>query len=522
MFAKKAGYDRSMAMPLSPPRVVAGSAALLSALPRLALLAGLLIAPATAQAGWLTKFTGAAEEAASKIAKKASPGALDNAVRHVRALPSEANAGVLAAEASQEGHWRFVNKAGETYTAGTPDEMKRAASVLFPDAKPDVRLTLYVTEDTMFLNRAALKELPKGTELNVVVGSESYRVLRRGEVPSERFYAEVRPNLAVEMADRTLFDEAVWQLARRIAESNVRIIALEPGGPPRLASTRRIDPSSKRALVDTIDPASLTAAMGAVRGQTLLVTGRVERDLLLVQPSSGPEKSLLVRDLVKAAEDADVNLVLLHSASTPRQPGGRNWFWQKVEVRGLETALQRPRMADFLAALAGPDRRLVVSAAPDGAGRTGLDLRPAADAGPSTDVLAELVSGVTGKVVPVSMHAHVRSAERQQELDQRLIPGVPADFQVGYLLLVLLGLLGVPVSLAWWRRLWPPEVASEYAGRAGYIAARTIRALVFLVVFLPLTAPVSAPYNLLRQIYEAVMAPVRWWRWLTRGPAPAA
>jgi hypothetical protein len=513
-----------MVTPPTPPRTAAVRAALLSALARLAFLAGLLIAPAIAQANWLTKIGSTAEHAGARAAKHGA-GSLDRAARRVKALPPEANAGVLAAEASQEGHWRFVNRAGETYTAGTPDEMKRAASVLFPDAKPDLRLTLYLAEDTVFRNRAALKELPKGTELNVVVGSDSYRVLRRGEGATERLYAEVRPSLTVEMADRALFDEAVWQLARRIDKASVRVIALEPGGPPRLASAPRIDPSTKRALVDTIDPSSLAAAMGSVRGQTLLITGRIERDLLLVQPSSGPEKSLLVRDLVKAAEDADVNLVLLHSSSTPRQPGGRNWFWQKVEVRGLETALQRPRIADFLAVLAGPDRRLTATARFDGNGRTALDLRPDASGGPvapSMDVFAELVSGVTGTVVPVGMQAHMRSAERQQELDQRLIPGIPADFQVGYLLLVLLGLLGVPVSLAWWRRLWPPEVASDYAGRTGYIAARTIRTLVFLVVFLPLTAPVSAPYNLIRQVYEAVMAPVRWWRWLMGRPATAA
>ena len=55
---------------------------------------------------------------------------------------------------------------------------------------------------------------------------------------------------------------------------------------------------------------------------------------------------------------------------------------------------------------------------------------------------------------------------------------------------------------------------AEYAGRAGYWAARIIAGAAFLLLFLPLTAPVSAPYNLARQIYEVVMTPVRWWRWL--------
>ena len=344
----------------------------------IALLLALLLASSAVEANWLSKVMGAAETAGKRTGKLGL-GALDNAAAHVKALPAmPADRPALAAQATQEGHWRFVNRAGETFTAGTPDEMKRVASVLLPDAKADAKLTLYVTEDTILLNRAALKELPTGTELNVVVGRESYRVLRQGEGATERFYAQVRPNLVVEMSTRRAFEEAVWQLTRPLKTANVRILALEPGGPPRLASSPRIDPATRRALVDTIEPASLPAALGTVRGQTVLVTGRVDGRVLYVQPSSGPEKSLLLPDLFKAAEEADVNLVVLRAASTPRQPGGRNWLWQKVEVKGLEEAMQHARLADFLNALGGPNRRLAVSASPSGR-RTALDIGPAAD-----------------------------------------------------------------------------------------------------------------------------------------------
>ena len=105
---------------------------------------------------------------------------------------------------------------------------------------------------------------------------------------------------------------------------------------------------------------------------------------------------------------------------------------------------------------------------------------------------------------------------RQQELDQRLIPGVPSDVQIGYFLLLLLGLVGVPISRAWWQRLWPPELASEYEGRAGYWAARAVRGGAFLLLFLPLTAPITAPLNLWRQFANAATAPLRWWRWLAQ------
>src|SRR6476620_3141557 len=325
-------------------------------------LGALLLLPISTQANWLSKVVGAAEHAGSRAAKLGT-GALENAALHLRSLPPKAEGGAaLAAQATQEGHWRFVNRAGETFTARTPEELKRVAGVLVPETNADAKLSLYLTEDTVFQHRSALKDLPKGTELYVVARNESYRVLRRGEGAAERLFAEVRPSLVVELADRKMFEEAVWQLARPLNKANVRVLSLEPGGPPRLASAPSVDPATKRALVDVIDPASLPAALGSVRGQTVLVTGRVDGRLLYVQPSSGAERSILLPDLFKAAEEADVNLVVLRAASTPRQPGGRNWLWQKVEVKGLEEALQRARVADFYNALAPPTGRFAVTA----------------------------------------------------------------------------------------------------------------------------------------------------------------
>jgi hypothetical protein len=84
--------------------------------------------------------------------------------------------------------------------------------------------------------------------------------------------------------------------------------------------------------------------------------------------------------------------------------------------------------------------------------------------------------------------------------------------QIAYGVLVVLGLLGVPVSRLWWQRLWPPEDAGDYAGHTGYWAARATRGAAFALVFLPLTALVSAPCSLGRQVREAVTAPLHLWR----------
>ena len=106
----------------------------------------------------------------------------------------------------------------------------------------------------------------------------------------------MRPNITVEIGDRKLFEEAVFQLGRPLNRSNIRVLALEPGGPKALASAPRFDPATKTALVDQIDPGSLPQALGKIKGQTVLVTGRVEGDVLHFLPAGGPEQKLFVHE----------------------------------------------------------------------------------------------------------------------------------------------------------------------------------------------------------------------------------
>ena len=181
--------------------------------------------------------------------------------------------------------------------------------------------------------------------------------------------------------------------------------------------------------------------------------------------------------------------------------------------------MQRARMADFLNALGAPNRRLAAVALPAGK-RAVLDLNAVGDlvgtgaARPVSDLFSGIVSDIAGKVVTTAVQANLRSAERQQELDRRVLPGIPSSLQL---------VLSDP------DRPWPvrragvaPLVADamaargadEYAGRIGYWAARAVRALAYGLVFVPLTAVVAAPYNLVGQIWDGVMTPVRWWRCL--------
>lgn len=492
-------------------------------------LVSLLLGPTTpAAANWLTKLAREAGEAGGK-GGKLGLGALDNPAAFVKALPAGEKGVALAAHATPEGHWRFVNRDGAEFTAGTPDEMGRVGQALAPEAGTDSRLALYLSEDSVLAGRAHLDSLPRDADLNVVVGRQAYPLKRGNADGGSRLYATIKPNVVAEITDKAAFEEVLWQLARPLNKADVRVVALEPGGPQTLARVPRRDPATGRAMVDALDPYKLDKALAALRGQTVLVGGRIEGRFLHFQPASGPERTLVVADLTKAAEAADVNLVILQSTSA-RQPGGRNWLWQRIEVDGLQDALQRATFADFLDALGLRRGKLAVSAVPDGSSRVVVRAEPAGvPAEPVSGKVSawtdEIISQVTGNVLTNAIEAHALSKERQEELDARIVPGIPAAIQYGYLGALVLGLIGLPVARGWWAKVWPPERREEYAGALGYHAARLVKGVMMVLLFLPLVALPALAVQLVRQLWWFVSAPFRFLRWLLariRGEQAAA
>lgn len=467
-----------------------------------------LLPAAPADANWLSKIIGAADNAGSRAVRHGT-GSLDNVAAHIKALPHKPDSHALAVSATPEGHWRFTNRAGETITAASPEELRRALGIVAPEAAgAEAKLGLYLAEDTVFRHRALLKDLPKDATLHVLVDRRAYRLVRQAAGSSERLFAEVRPNVLAELTVPKAFAETMFQLTRPLDRARMRAIALEPGNPASISRHPNVDAATGRAPADIVDPGNLLRSMPALRGQTAVVTGRLDGDLLHFKSASGGERSLVVRDLVAAAEAADVNLVILRSQSA-RQPVGRNWLWQRHEVRGLDAALGRTDVSDFLDALGD---RIAVSATPIDANRTRLVATRMADLSsgpvptPITDAVADVVSDLAGRILTTGIDANVRSQERQRELDDRILPGVPSQIQFGYLAAFVFGLFGLPVARQWWQRVWPAEERTEYASALGYRAAWVVRGAFLLTLFAPLVAIASVPVQAVRSAWGMVLS----------------
>lgn len=471
-----------------------------------------------AAAGWLSRIVrGAGETSGGATLGKAGKlglglGALDNAAAHVAALPKLGKGAALAAHITPEGHWKFANREGQVFTAATPDELARVGATLAPEAQAGEKLALYLSEDTVFANRAALKDLPDTADLHVVVDKSAYR-LRRGATLAD-VVAEVRPNIALTLTDRAMFEEAIHRLARPLNRSDIRVLALETGGPRTLSSVPRFDPATKAALVDQVDPSALENALAGLKGQTAVISGRVEGGTLKFRPSKGPEQSLDIAALVQSAEAADVNLVVI-GAGASHQPGGRNWLWQRVAVAGLDDALQRATFADFLASLGDGASELMLKASPGSHGRVVLSATPQSTSTlPLGDTLGEWMGEITGHVAVKSVEVFARDSERERELDSRIIPGIPSGIQIAYLSAAVLGVLSLPVLLRWWSRIWPQERREEYAGRVGFYAAKTARWLAFIMFFLPAAGIPAFAWTCLLMLRDTITAPFRALGWL--------
>src|SRR5262245_41456487 len=119
-------------MPMStPPQPKPAPRFGLAAALRTLVLAAVLLLPVAALMGAFDRLAIPGARLGGNLARSMS-GALENAARLVRAQPPSSDALAIAAEATPEGHWRFVSRAGEVFTAGTAEEMKRAAPLLYP------------------------------------------------------------------------------------------------------------------------------------------------------------------------------------------------------------------------------------------------------------------------------------------------------------------------------------------------------------------------------------------------------
>lgn len=397
-------------------------------------------------------------------------------------------ADVMLIDITEAGHVVLGNGAGERFTASNKAEVRRGFAALGRSVgQTGSAGHVFVTARAAFDQWKVLRDIPAA---------------KMEMVDKQRFGLTLRPDGTplistaagpAEVDAATTLRALQWHLLRPLGA--VRVLALEPGGPQSLTRSINRDVQSGDPLIDAIDPQALAAALPTLRGQIAVITGKVVGGKLTARGSSGTEASIEVATLRAAAANAGVAVILRHGTSgaqphTPRyrllrrDPSGPPQYLGEFVRATLPSAR-------FAARTLG-DGSLDVTGEP-----TKADLL---DAGRWMQAVADMLKPIYGETAVERLAMWLPAPDVQRELDRRVIKAVPSWLQYGYVGLLLLGLLGLPVARRWFARLWPDERRDDYAGSAGFHAARAARAVVFAVVFMPLAAIFSAPASLYRLV----------------------
>ncbi|MGF1651295.1 MAG: hypothetical protein ACFCUN_12685 [Hyphomicrobiaceae bacterium] len=483
------------------------------------LLAGLALPHEPAAANWLTRLLGEAAEVGGKAAGRLDPGA----ARYIARLPDSEARSTLFAAPAESGHWRFKNAQGETFTASTPDEVARAIATLGPDgASAQSPLTVLLERTALTRPGVALDILPERTRLAVLIDGRPVPLKRpaAGGALDGDWVVEVRSNLVVPVGSGRALDETFYQLGRRIAPSQVRVISLRPDGPQHLNRLVQRDQVSRRVLADPIAAERLAAEMPALRGQTAVLTGRIDGTRLIFRTAAGSDQAMDLAAVRRAAADHDVNLIVLH-AQAPRQPGTRNWLWQVAEVDNLDAALGHATVADFLNAVSVGRGRLRIEIEETPSGRTVLRAEPIDGAGilpgseTANQVFEEFVAETVGRIATAATLIDMTSMARQRELDQRyFVAWLPSWIQLLFLVGAIAGVIAFARARTWWFRLWPPERREDYPGVVGYQLARLVRLVLFLIIALPILGIPALIADLLSLVWLIIALPFLLMRWM--------
>jgi len=375
---------------------------------------------------------------------------------------------------------------------------------MLKDAGSYKRIELYVRDDQLFGHQTRLAALPDNFDLHIVHRRKNVYPVRRGSA-GDNLQVEARPNVLVGAANLRDLDEILFRLERVLNRAALRLLKVVPD------STQKLPTLPDRVLgrapePHAIDSNNIAESLRPLRGQTAVLTGHIENNVLLTQTRRGGKVTRLpIAKIRAAAREADVNLIVLDS-NVPLQPGVRGLLGKR-RSKTLDAAFQANTNGEFLAALARHDAPINLRVESNGSRHVAIsnvDRRPDVDL--NTDELAHIEHVVHG------IHLLSRTREFEEEHDLRLVWWLPSYVVVALIVNLVAGVLAWGIAYGeWWARIWPPSESPQWFRRKISGAARL---LMFFVLFLPLFGGVALVWMVLRIALIIVLIPVRLTTWI--------
>lgn len=418
-------------------------------------------------------------------------GVLSDSVRFISRLgPADASTRRLAAGFDADGTFHMADARGTEWAARTPEQLMRALDQAA--RKQDVSdasvqaaepLVLYLPDDQLWQHRTGVATLPPSVELRIVHRGKQDYALVRNQDDTGPLAVEIRAGVRAAPINASSFDEILFRAERPLPKGSMRLIRLETGASSPLPAAPTL--GSKIPNVDSVDPATLTQQLRRVRGQTVVVSGRIEDGILIADAGKSGTNRIPLSRLQEAAAVSDVNLVVV-GLSSAVQPGKVGWLGPSAQFKRLEHAWAQSTYGDFLASLARDDAPMILTASPITGKHVVISAR-SRSAKPDGIIDHELGSGRWVHVADIV----ARTREVEQEHDDRVVSWVPTSLQWIPLANFVLGLMAIGTAMSLFNRLWREPQQSSHTSVSWRGTIRVSRVLVFLVLFLPLAGGIA-------------------------------
>ena len=236
---------------------------------------------------------------------------------------------------------------------------------------------------------------------------------------------------------------------------------------------------------------------------------------------SSKTQGVSLQKLQQEAENKDINLVILES-DKPRLVLEK--ISKAIKKANKNHILPFDTTGDFFNLLRDPSnsKPIILRSSQSSARQVAIQWKATSNTltDSTAKLSAEILSGIPLHLLLQSVKIHLPDKHRSQELNDRIIPGIPSWIQFYAIFSVILGFIAPGTSWRLWKNIWSLQQRNEYQYLLVFLLLWLLHRFLFLILFLPVLGGFSFVWFLTLTTYQVfnfiLFRPSRWiYRYVT-------
>ena len=475
----------------------------------------------------------------SKLGKAAKQGDID--APDIRAhLPEGVSADDVATiRLNNAGQWEIHGKDGARQTFHDLD-----SDTANPSPKAVILDSFYLPKDLDVFHN-----IPK--DLPILIRTKNSRVfeLQRPEpnleVTADKSHWRLNDRaVTMKVHDNSSLRKAIWHLEKPILMGSPRLLSIQYERAIQSETNKKPDALSDetgRLIHPTeIKAADVISSLDSMKRETVVLAGRLDNTNM----HFGSHESLDLASLKKAAEDNDINLVLLNT-SKPEETLNR--LAMQLTLRDRNDTSVGTFFNHYIGGIT-PDSKdtkaipmMELERSPSGDSQVVVQWKtsermaetqpiPTAEDRSNIEWIAHLA---VHSLLHNTLHNGLQNTEdgaqdsiqlyhpdeaRSDELESRIIPGVHSFIQIYLITSAFFGFMALITSWRAWNYLWKPQRPTRWWGWLLFLVIWPMHKVLFLIAFLPIAGFFTFWYIVLSTFWKVIsfvmdrllIRPIRW------------